>query len=257
MRSSTFTVVTYNIHKGWGAWMRAPTLVAMREALQKVDADLLLLQEVVGEWRRQVHHPQWSSLPQHEFLAAGHWPYQAYVGNRFRRHSHHGNAVLSRWPIDAVCNHDLSASRRWESRGALQVTVVLPGTPRRRLQVFCVHLGLLRRWRRWQLARLQQIVAAVPADEPVIVGGDFNDWRGDACRDWAPELGLTEVRQAVAMQRRRTYPARGWRFGAIDRLYVRGLKVLEAQVLAGTPWSRLSDHLPLWARLTLEPASRQ
>jgi endonuclease/exonuclease/phosphatase family metal-dependent hydrolase len=37
---------------------------------------------------------------------------------------------------------------------------------------------------------------------------------------------------------------------ALDRIYVRDLKVGGAQRLAGIPWSALSDHAALAAQLT-------
>ena len=46
----------------------------------------------------------------------------------------------------------------------------------------------------------------------------------------------------------RTYP--GWHpLLALDRIYVRGLDILEARVMDGAAWRSLSDHLGLHARL--------
>jgi endonuclease/exonuclease/phosphatase family metal-dependent hydrolase len=47
----------------------------------------------------------------------------------------------------------------------------------------------------------------------------------------------------------RSYPAR-LPMLALDRIYVRDLKVGGAQRLAGSPWSTLSDHAALAAQLT-------
>jgi endonuclease/exonuclease/phosphatase family metal-dependent hydrolase len=38
---------------------------------------------------------------------------------------------------------------------------------------------------------------------------------------------------------------------SLDRLYVRNVRIERAAVLATRPWSHLSDHVPLVARLTL------
>jgi endonuclease/exonuclease/phosphatase family metal-dependent hydrolase len=35
----------------------------------------------------------------------------------------------------------------------------------------------------------------------------------------------------------------------LDRIYVRGATTHEPRVLAGRPWSHLSDHAPLLARI--------
>lgn len=240
----TVSVLTYNIHKGWAPWRTRVTIAAMREALRAVAPDFVLLQEVRGA----LFDPERAArehVPQHRYLAEGAWPYVAYGANRFTVAGHHGNAVLSRFPIVAQRNHDLSAAPRWESRGALEVVVAMGA---QRVHLFSLHLGLRRRWRQWQLARLRELVAAVPEGRPVIVGGDFNDWERAACLRFAAPLGLQRV-DAGLKRPLRTYPARGWRFGRLDRLYVRGFAVLDAQVLRRAPWSRLSDHLPLLARL--------
>ncbi|MCX7946544.1 MAG: endonuclease/exonuclease/phosphatase family protein [Hydrogenophilus sp.] len=227
-------MVTYNIHKGG---RREEQLLAIGEALRGIEATVLLLQEVQGGGGER------ERAPQHQVIAAEGWPYTVYGGNRFYRRGHHGNAVMSRVPIVAAINHDLTAARRWESRGALQATVVVGG-----VEVYCfsVHLGLRRRWRWWQLGRLRELVEALPEGAPVVVGGDFNDWRGDQCAAWERRSGLSAV---VPKGRRATFPARGVQLMTLDRLFVRGLEVVEARVLRGRPWSQLSDHLPVWARL--------
>ena len=68
-----------------------------------------------------------------------------------------------------------------EPRGLLHCVLTLPdGLPA--LHVMCVHLGLRESHRRHQLARLCETVQQeVPADAPLVVAGDFNDWRG-SCR---------------------------------------------------------------------------
>jgi endonuclease/exonuclease/phosphatase family metal-dependent hydrolase len=35
----------------------------------------------------------------------------------------------------------------------------------------------------------------------------------------------------------------------VDRIYVRGARGVEPRVLAARPWSHLSDHAPLLARI--------
>ncbi len=37
----------------------------------------------------------------------------------------------------------------------------------------------------------------------------------------------------------------------LDRIYVRGVAVREVKLHSGPPWSRVSDHAALTARLTL------
>ncbi len=63
-------------------------------------------------------------------------------------------------------------------------------------------------------------------------------------------LGLKEVFDTKHGKHPATFPAK-FPMMSLDRIYVRHLSVLSAQVYAGVPWSDLSDHLPIGARLTL------
>lgn len=232
------SIVTYNIHKGFDAWNKNVTVEKIRESLAATRADFVLLQEVRGALY-DASRAQKEAVPQHDYLAQNQWPYVVYGANRFTKDGHHGNAVLSRYPILAWRNHDLTASPRWESRGALEAEVVVA---QQRIHLFSVHLGLLPRWRRWQLTRIQELVAAVPKDRPVIVGGDFNDWENQA-RGFFERLGFSAVHSQH--NRLRTYPAHWWPIGCLDQIYVRGLEVVRANVLRHKTWHKLSDHFPL------------
>ena len=61
-----------------------------------------------------------------------------------------------------------------------------------------VHLNLLGRDRTKQLKALRQrIETLVPTDEPLIIAGDFNDWRQQACKVFTEELALREVFESL------------------------------------------------------------
>lgn len=242
------TVVTYNIHKGFSALNRRLVVHEIRERLHELAPDVVFLQEVQGAHerhsRRHVHWPQGS---QHEFLAheGGH---TAYGRNAVYRDGHHGNAIVSRFPIVRSENIDVS-HHVFESRGLLHCEMAVPGW-REPLHCINVHLGLWARSRRFQLEWLcQRIRKAVPDGAPLVVAGDFNDWRGAASAVLARELGLAEVFEQALGRHARSYPAR-LPMLALDRIYVRDLKVGGAQRLAGIPWSALSDHAALAAQLT-------
>jgi len=68
------------------------------------------LQEVRKLHRRQQQHfARWPELPQAEFLAPE--GYEAvYQTNAFTRHGEHGNALLSRWPVQAHAHEDMSTT---------------------------------------------------------------------------------------------------------------------------------------------------
>ena len=177
-----FTVATYNIHKGFSHLTRRVVIHELRDKLHGLAADMLFLQEVQGVHRRHAgRYRDWPLKPQHEFIADKVWREVAYGRNAITRHGHHGNAVLSRFPIIAQANQDISA-HVFESRGMLHCVMQLQrGLPP--LHCINVHLGLFERGRRWQVRALcERIRESVPADAPLIIAGDFNDWRRKADR---------------------------------------------------------------------------
>jgi len=144
-------------------------------------------------------------------------------------------------------NEDVS-DHRFEKRGLLHCEVAVPGWSEN-LHCLCVHLSLHERGRRKQLdaiaGRLAEIVAR---GAPVIVAGDFNDWRQRATAILERGLGMTEVATARGGRAARTFPSL-LPMLSLDRIYIRGFEVVAAQVHRGAPWSLLSDHLALGADL--------
>jgi endonuclease/exonuclease/phosphatase family metal-dependent hydrolase len=114
----------------------------------------------------------------------------------------------------------------------------------------CVHLGLTEMHRRHQLARLCETVhREVPGDAPLVVAGDFNDWRSRADALLAP-CGLIEVFRHTNGRHARTFPARRPLL-QLDRIYVRGIAVFRPLPMPRRPWDHLSDHAPLAAEIEL------
>jgi endonuclease/exonuclease/phosphatase family metal-dependent hydrolase len=153
--------------------------------------------------------------------------------------------VLSRYPIIRWENKDIS-THALESRGLLHCEIDLVGW-RSPLHCVCVHLGLTSRGRRQQLMALRRrIEQMVPADAPLIVAGDFNDWRMHARSFLARPLGLSEVFEITQGGPARSFPS-ALPLLQLDRIYVRGFRVRRASVHHGRPWSRISDHAALSA----------
>jgi endonuclease/exonuclease/phosphatase family metal-dependent hydrolase len=99
-----------------------------------------------------------------------------YGRNRVHQYGHYGNALLSRFPIVSHENEDVS-DHRFERRGLLHTVVKVPGW-RRNLHCVCVHLSLHEGGRRRQLEALRaRLEDLVERDAPLIIAGDFNDWR--------------------------------------------------------------------------------
>jgi endonuclease/exonuclease/phosphatase family metal-dependent hydrolase len=247
-------VATYNIHKGVrGVGLRKRLEIHnLGLGIEALDADLVFLQEVrlfhARDARRFDH--TWLGWPdegQADFLAPLGYE-AAYRTNAVTRHGEHGNALLSRWPIGDIGHHDVS-DHRFEQRGMLHVPVVWQGMT---LHAVVAHLGLIHASRVRQIQRLAAFIEAeVPAGEPLLVAGDFNDW-GERLAGPMQGLGLARAAAPEGQHgTRATFPSRVPVF-ALDRVYMRGFRCLSTSVPRGSAWARMSDHLPLVAEL--EPA---
>lgn len=245
--ASTLRVVTLNIHKGISQFNRRVVLHELREGLRALEPDVVFLQEVQGlNTRLALRFAAWPSAPQHEFLADSGWQ-SAYGRNAVYDHGHHGNAILSRLRIVSSANEDVS-DHRYERRGLLHCVIAVPGWTRN-LHCVCVHLSLHERGRRQQIEAIAaRVEALIARGLPVIVAGDFNDWRQRATPVFCGRLGMTEASVARHGRAARTFPSL-LPLLRLDRIYVHGFEVTAARAHHGAPWSRLSDHLALSAEL--------
>jgi len=263
-------VATYNIHKGVTGIRGRPRIHAVRSALHSIDADILFLQEVQDRNERLVQHRAYPKSTQLDFLATSGYEHRAYGMNAVYPHGHHGNAILSRHPIGHFTNHDIS-DHMLEKRGLLHA-VARPSRIRGHdVHLICVHLGLIKRSRLRQARFLIDFVRQeIPKKAPVIIAGDFNDWQRRVDALLREELGLDEVggateaprspslfdlllpwRESAAPSVARTFPSFApWLM--LDRIYVRGFRVLRTEVPHGLAWARRSDHIPLIAELELQ-----
>lgn len=263
-------IATYNIHKGVSAFGRKARIHGIKQAIDLLDADLVFLQEVQGQHDYHAEiHTRWPEVGQHEFLA-GESHESAYGMNAVYEHGHHGNALLSRFPIASYVNHDVS-DHAYEQRGILHA-VVRVGP--QEVHCFVIHLGLFAVSRRRQVqALIQHIQDSLPPAAPLLIAGDFNDWGQRLSQTLYQELGVIEAfdvdahhggnkfaasglralfAQPPRARHARTFPA-SLPWLCLDRVYLRGFRVAEAQVLSGAPWSALSDHVPIVATLELLP----
>ena len=110
---NSLQVLSYNIHKGFSSGNRNFVLHQIREAIRTVRADLVFLQEVLGEHRehQRKYSAHWERDSQFEFLADEVWPHFAYGKNAIYTSGHHGNAILSRYPFTFFENIDISTNR--------------------------------------------------------------------------------------------------------------------------------------------------
>ena len=248
MNQPALHVTTYNIHKGFSQFNRRMMVHELRERLRQLNSDIVFLQEVQGlHLGHAENHDNWPDSPQHEFLAEDVWAASAYGRNMAYDHGHHGNAILSRFPILHSHNQDVT-HLQFEKRGMLHCRIELPNGPA--VHCVCVHLSLFGYSRRKQMAALADYLDELAEpNAPLIVAGDFNDWRNRVGEDLTRRLGLQEVFSGPSGKPVCSFPAALPMF-RLDRIYVRGFDVKHTEVHHGMPWSAISDHAALSAHLT-------
>ena len=244
-------ILTYNIHKGFSTGNRQFVLQQIKESIETIQADIVFLQEVIGEHETHSNNiKNWPTNSQFEYLADQTWSHFAYGKNAIYQEGHHGNAILSKFPIKSWSNEDISTAM--ERRGLLHVELDIPGS-KLPVHAFCIHFGLFEKDRKNQILTLaKKISTVVPAEAPLIIAGDFNDWRENASDLLLDRLNLKEVFLNMSGKHAATFPA--WLpFLALDRVYYRNLECTSALALRKGIWRGLSDHLPILTELT--PAS--
>lgn len=160
-------------------------MVDLRLGLHGLRPDLLFLQEVQG---RNDRHGRLHA--QHESLAAALHMDVAYGCNAIKSQSDHGNALLSRHSIVSFENQDIS-DHRLEQRGLLHGVINVGG---REVHCFVVHLGLFAGGRVRQIEVMtERIKRMVPDEAPILIAGDFNDWKDRLAPLFVQQLGVYEV----------------------------------------------------------------
>lgn len=241
-------ILSYNIHKGFSSGNFRFVLRQIRDALRAVDPDLVFLQEVHGEHQgHQSRLAEWPNESQFEFLADSVWTHYSYGRNAVYDGGNHGNAILSKFPITSSENINISVNR-FEQRGILHAVVEVPGR-RQAVHAICTHFNLLPRGRERQIDQLvARVDAAIPAEHPLVIAGDFNDWSARISNRLRHSLGVVEMYQELHGVHARTFPSQ-FPILQLDRIFCRNLKPMAATALHGAPWHTLSDHVALWAEV--------
>ncbi|MDU4315202.1 MAG: endonuclease/exonuclease/phosphatase family protein [Klebsiella michiganensis] len=224
----SLNVLTINTHKGFTAFNRRFILPELREAVRSVSADIVCLQEVMGAHEiHPLHIENWPDTTHYEFLADTMW---------------------SDYAIEHYQNLDVSVGNS-EKRGLLYCRIVPPESGIA-IHLFCVHLGLRAHQRQAQLTMLAEWVNGLPAGEPVVVAGDFNDWRQQANRQLKAQAGLEEIFTRARGRPARTFPV-SFPLLRLDRIYVKNAHASQPKTLALKQWRHLSDHAPLSVEIHL------
>lgn len=232
-------VLTYNVHKCRGLDGRT-SVDRIADVLRDLDADVMALQEVMD------HQAESLSTALGRSFCLG-------ENRKFRGYGY-GNVVVSRFPIVAMRNYDLSVRGR-EERGCLRADLDLNG---RVLHVFNVHLGTALIERRHQGRKLiaPELLADAAIQWPRIVLGDFNEWTaGLATKLLRSHMQSVDV--GTYLRRTRTYPG-VLPFLHLDHIYYDPVLRLEKLTLCRTRKALIaSDHLPLIGEFVWESDARR
>jgi endonuclease/exonuclease/phosphatase family metal-dependent hydrolase len=231
-RGREFVVATYNVHRWTGLNGRSrPDPARAGFVISELDADVIALQEVL----RPLQGPDplqilGDALGFHVIFAA----------TRVHKRGELGNAILSRWPIAGVSMIDLSFSR-------LERRVAVAAQFQRRegrVDVVATHLALGDRTRHLQVRSLLEHPQL--SDQATLLMGDMNAWR--RCRAMRTLDG--ELRGRKKPKWPASFPS-ARPVLALDRIYSRGVRVLELSAHKSRAARRASDHLPIVARVRI------
>ena len=227
-------IASYNIHKGVGRDRRFdPHRTVM--VIKEINPDVIALQEADRRFGNR------SGLLDIDMLKRECGLVPVPLAFSQGGHGWHGNVILYRQgSVAAIRQINLPGL---EPRGALVVDLDLPAGP---LRIIAAHLGLLRRSRALQIAALISI--AKPRDDrPVLLMGDFNEWRlgnRSSLQGLAPAFG--PLHAAIP-----SFPSR-FPVWALDRVFGYPSNLISSVTLHDTPLARIaSDHLPLKAVIDL------
>jgi endonuclease/exonuclease/phosphatase family metal-dependent hydrolase len=228
----TLRLVSYNMRKAVGLdWRRHPHRTL--DVLNALTPDVVVLQEAdrrLGPRRSAI--PKRLIETETDFCAADVAVNDVSLG-------WHGNAILLRRGIPVLKVERIELPGL-EPRGAVLVRVL---TPLGELVVVGVHLALVRRWRRRQLAVIRRHLSEEDAARSV-VAGDFNEW--SSVDGLEPLAGAFDV-VSPGMTFHSTRPSAALDKFAYGRLVQLGAAGVDRSALA----RRSSDHLPIWMEMSL------
>ncbi|MBL9016172.1 MAG: endonuclease/exonuclease/phosphatase family protein [Myxococcales bacterium] len=238
-------VLSYNIHKCIGGVDRRYEPGRIVEVISKLDADVVMLQEVDAGVKRSNGDRQAELLGNELGLRYHTW----FPNVDIRGGGQYGNAILSRYPLIESSNIDLTLrfkKRRSVLHGVLRVR---HDDVDRTVHVFNMHLGLARYERKRQLEMFlnSHPFSGLHAETPIVVGGDLNDVYGGLGQLLAPS-GFRGIDR-----RPLTFPAWG-PLRALDAIFVRGaMDFMKLSRCDSELARRASDHRPIVAEVRLLP----
>lgn len=229
---------SYNIRKAICAdRRRRPDRIL--EILAEVDADVVALQEADRRFGARA-----SAIP--ATMLAEHSEYKPVPFDiRHGSMGWHGNAVLVKKHVEILGFQPLVLPAL-EPRGAVIADVAVHGVP---LRIVGMHLDLSGLWRRRQVRDLLAQLDAQPNKLPIVMMGDLNEWReAKGClHDFAERYRVLPTGPTFHARRP---------LARLDRIIVSDDVTVDAMGVHHSALARIgSDHLPVWARLSLAGAA--
>lgn len=233
MITETFRLLSYNVRKSVGLdGRRMPGRIL--DVINQSEADIVLLQEAdkrLGERPASLDRRLIEQSSDYDVVPLA--PNDVSLG-------WHGNAILLRRGVPVHRTQRLELPGL-EPRGAVLLEVATSDNDR--VTIVGAHLGLLRSWRRLQLARIVESIEASQWARSIIAG-DFNEW--------SEERGLEALSGYYSVISPGKSFHANWPLAALDRIAVGGAIEPVAAGVDETPRARVSsDHLPIWADVRL------
>lgn len=220
-------VATYNAHDCIGQdGVYAPERIA--HLVSDLHADVVALQEITLDHAGDVL----SCLERITHL-------QVIDGTLFDRGvGRYGNVLLTRYPVIGQKAHNLSLAGR-EPRGLVDASLQIAD---RAWRVLATHLGLSRRERQEQIARISRLL--LNDSRPTLVMGDFNIWLGAGA--FAPLRALGFRQERVG-----SFPTWSLPLLSLDKIWVRcPARILRCWRCESSVAKIASDHFPVLADLS-------
>jgi len=179
---NTFTVMTYNIHQGFGAG-QVPSLDLLTDAISAQSPDVLLLQEVVRGWMIDEQHDALSVLAERLKMP---YVFAPNIGDLY------GNAILSRFPMTDIkrVHFAVQPSLRHQPRGAVGVRIgdVL---------IVTTHLDELADSSAVRQEQVRTILREWDGEKIAIIAGDMNADPGDLEMSLFGEAGYGDLVESL------------------------------------------------------------
>ena len=253
MTGPSITVASYNMHKAVGLDGKRDPHRVLR-VLQEIDADIVALQEAdkrIGGRGSTVPH---ELIDSHGMYKPVHFGVRhRRMFDKARKHTDrllnlntrnigwHGNAILVKRHI-GVLNCAALDLPMLEPRGAVMAELLIDDRP---LRVIGMHLDLSGLWRRRQMRSILETIERRPQKMPTVLMGDTNEWRTVAgcLNDLEPEFHIAPTGPSFHAR----HPV-----AQLDRIIVcKDLNIEAAGVHMSPVARRASDHLPIWARVSV------